>query len=337
MRLFLNLPVWAVLFLSVACAPTFPPKTWGENATVIPPEQTITLPDNALTPFPPLRFVTPSLPSTFTPIPTLTEGLSPTELRYRILEAFPNFFFCDPDIYPVARGDELDLARARLSEMQANVEMFSVILRHHGLEGRTTFTDQELLAIYQDYKRLLAIQLIADGSIYRFQIRVGKEENRNGTVISGWIDGKGHIEIEEQKETTLICPICLAAGTRIATPGGEIAVENLRSGDLVWTIGEDGQRVAVPLLSVGKAPTPPGHQMIHLRLADGREVWASPGHPTADGRKIGDLAVGEQLDGSIIVSVARILYAYPFTYDILPLGSGLYWANGILLASTLKP
>lgn len=337
MRFHLNLLVCIVLFVSVACAPASPFETGGGNATGIPPEQAVTLPDNVLTPLPSLRFVTPLPPSTFTPIPTLSGGLSPTELKYRILEAFPNFFFCDPDFYPVARGNELEQARARLSEMQANTEMFSTILRHHGLEGTTTFSDQQLLAIYRDYKRLLAIPLTADGAIYRFQIRIGTAEGRNGTLISGRIDGKGDIEVDERKPAALICPVCLAAGTHIATPRGDVPVEELRRGDLVWTISDDGQRVAVPLLSVGKAPTPPGHQMIHLRLADGREVWASPGHPTADGRRIEDLVLGEQLDGSIIVAIARVPYSQPFTYDILPGGSGLYWANSILLASTLKP
>ncbi|MFN3741837.1 MAG: Hint domain-containing protein [Anaerolineales bacterium] len=337
MRFPLNLLVYLVLLLSVACAPALPSETWAGNATAIPAEQTILLPENIHTPLSTTRLATPLPPPTFTPIPTVSGGLSPTELKYRILEAFPDFFFCDPDFYPIPRDNERERARARLAEMQANAEMFSVILRHHNLEGRTAFSDQELLAIYRDYKRLLAIPFTAEGAIYRFQIQIGAAEGRNGSAISGRIDGKGHIEVDERKPATLICPICLAAGTRIATPRGDVSVEELHNGDLVWTIGKDGQRVAVPLLSVGKAPTPPGHQMIHLRLADGREVWASPGHPTADGRRVGDLVLGDKLDGSILVAIAHVPYSQPFTYDILPSGSGLYWANGILLASTLKP
>jgi hypothetical protein len=46
--------------------------------------------------------------------------------------------------------------------------------------------------------------------------------------------------------------------------------------------------------------------------------------------------VGERLDGARIVSVERIAYAEEATYDLLPSGdTGWYWADGILIASTL--
>jgi hypothetical protein len=105
---------------------------------------------------------------------------------------------------------------------------------------------------------------------------------------------------------------------------------------LVWTRAADGRRVAVPVLEVGSTPAPPGHLMVHLRLADGRELWASPGHRTAEGRPLGGLAVGEPLDGSRIVLWELVPYSGDRTYDLLPAGpTGDYWANGILLASTL--
>jgi hypothetical protein len=71
-------------------------------------------------------------------------------------------------------------------------------------------------------------------------------------------------------------------------------------------------------------------------LADGRELHASPGHPTADGRPLGSLAVGHVLDGSRIVLWALVPYAGERTYDLLPAGpTGAYWANGVLLSTTL--
>jgi hypothetical protein len=77
--------------------------------------------------------------------------------------------------------------------------------------------------------------------------------------------------------------------------------------------------------------------MVHLVLADGRELLASPGHRTADGRPLGLLVAGDALDGSTITRWELVPYAGDRTYDLLPAGgTGTYWANGILLASTLS-
>jgi hypothetical protein len=92
----------------------------------------------------------------------------------------------------------------------------------------------------------------------------------------------------------------------------------------------------MPVIEVGSTPVPPGNVMVHVRLADGREVWASPGHRTADGRPLGALAVGDPIDGSHVTLWELVPYGGDRTYDLLPAGpTGDYWANGILLASTL--
>src|SRR2546425_10570167 len=98
------------------------------------------------------------------------------------------------------------------------------------------------------------------------------------------------------------CPICLARGTRIATPSGDIAVEDLKIGDVVWTRDATGARVAAPLLNIGSTPVPATHRVVQLRLSDGRAVDVSPGHPTADGRKVGDLVAGDFYAGAVVVS-----------------------------------
>ena len=78
--------------------------------------------------------------------------------------------------------------------------------------------------------------------------------------------------------------------------------------------------------------------MVHLTLADGRQLWASPGHQTADGRPLGSLSVGDVVDGSRVSGWERVPYAGDRTYDLLPAGpTGFYWANGVLLRSTLSP
>ena len=134
-----------------------------------------------------------------------------------------------------------------------------------------------------------------------------------------------------------ICPICLAAGTLIDAPQGAIRVETLQVGDQVWTKNAAGERVIGVILQTGSVRVPATHQIIHLSLSDGRELWASPGHPTADGRRLADLKVGDVIDGARVTSVERMLYQGQSTYDLLPSGStGFYWADGILMGSTLK-
>jgi hypothetical protein len=154
----------------------------------------------------------------------------------------------------------------------------------------------------------------------------------------GTIDHHGAISLESHNPTQFPgrggCPICLAAADRIATPGGPIPVAELHPGMLVWTV-DAGQRVAAPIAIVRHTPAPFGHRVVRVTLADGRAVVASPGHPTADGRRVGDLNPGDLVDGSRILAIDLLPYAGD-TWDLLPLSStGEYWANGVLLGSTL--
>ena len=55
-----------------------------------------------------------------------------------------------------------------------------------------------------------------------------------------------------------------------------------------------------------------------------------------DGRSLGTLAVGDGLDGARVIGADLEPAEEECTYDILPAGeTGGYWANGILLKSTL--
>ncbi len=270
-----------------------------------------------------------------TAIPTLPGGLSMTELKYKVLDQFPDFFFCDPDFYPIARAEESDLALLAFPDLQANEDEFNAILSHIGLSGQTTFTDEQKLQIYREHKRLNAIVFQVVSDKYQFQIQTGSE-GQQGTVITGTIDGSGSIEVSQREPGFPNCPICLAAGTLIDTPRGAVRVEDLKVGDPVWTQDEAGRRVIGSILQTGHVQVPPTHQMIQINLSDGRELWASPGHPTADGRKLGNLRTGDTLDGAQIVSLEKLPYHQTFTFDILPSGAtGYYWANGILMGSTL--
>ena len=94
---------------------------------------------------------------------------------------------------------------------------------------------------------------------------------------------------------------------------------------------------AVPLVEIGSTPVPATHRVVQLRLSDGRAVDVSPGHPTADGRKVGDLTAGDGYDGAIVMSATLSPYSGGSTFDVLPAGAtGMYWANGVLLGSTLR-
>ncbi len=133
------------------------------------------------------------------------------------------------------------------------------------------------------------------------------------------------------------CPICLAGNTQIDTPSGPSSVKDLQVGISVWTADKTGQRVSGVITKTSKVLVPPSHQMVHLVLNDGRELFVSPGHPTVDGRTVGDLAHGDLYGGAFVISTERVPYAERATYDILPSGeTGFYWANGILIGSTLR-
>ena len=271
-----------------------------------------------------------------TAIPTLISGLSPSELKYHLLGQFPNLFFCDPDFYPVARADEGQLALERFPQLQTNSEEFQAILNHNGLAGLTSFTDAQKLLVYREHKRLAAIHFTQAGDKYQFQLKIADTATRQGFLIKGQIDGSGTITVAERQPSFATCPICLSAETRIDTPLGPRAVKDLNVGNLVWTQDAGGRRISASILKVVRVIVPLDHLMVHLELEDGRELWASPGHPTTDGRILADLRLGDVLDGARIVRSELVPYNQPATYDLLPAGgTGFYWANGILIGSTL--
>jgi len=270
-----------------------------------------------------------------TPIPTPFSGASPTALKYQVLAAFPDFFFCDPDYYPVARGDEAELAQERFPELQADAEEFQAILEQTGLSGIPTLSDEQKLLIYREHKRLAAIAFDPVGEQYRFQIQVAEQEGQ-GFLITGLVDSRGNITVENRESVIVSCPRCLATGTRIDTPRGPVAVEALRSGDLIWTANATGARRPAIVVETAHMPVPAGHAVVHVVLQDGRALWASPEHPTAAGRPLGRLQVGDLLDGARVVHVTLVPYEGTATHDLLPSGdTGLYWANGVLVGSTL--
>jgi len=113
-------------------------------------------------------------------------------------------------------------------------------------------------------------------------------------------------------------------------------VEQLHKGMAVWSVDDSGKRVAATIVETAATPVPSSFQAVRITLSDGRTVTASPGHLTADGRALGDYQVGDTLDRGEVVAAGLVDHSSDNTYDLLPSGTtGLYWANGILLKSTL--
>jgi hypothetical protein len=132
--------------------------------------------------------------------------------------------------------------------------------------------------------------------------------------------------------------VCLSSVTFISTPGGDVPVTELKPGMPVYTLDPGGSRIVEPLELVSKASVPETHMVCRVNLSDGRELFVSGGHPTSDGIDVERLSDGQTLDGGIIESIEKVPYKAGFTYDLLPAGeTGCYWANGILLGSTLSP
>jgi len=129
---------------------------------------------------------------------------------------------------------------------------------------------------------------------------------------------------------------CLSSNTLIFTPYGETLIKDLRPGMLVFTLDSKGNRVVTPILEVSEVPVPKNYLVSHLILDDESELFVSHGHPTGDGRTIGDLIPGDIIDGARVVTTNEIPYHENFIYDILPSGeTGFYCANSIILRSTL--
>jgi hypothetical protein len=262
--------------------------------------------------------------------------LNQYELKFRIFDQFGPPAFCDPDFYPIARaGGEQASALSNYSQIRGNSELYAAIVDHEHLPPPPAeLDDAQKLTLYRAFKKLRALDLHpGSGGNYSFEYTTVDPY----TKVQGSVSADGTISVTSKTQGSRPnCPICLAAATLISTPAGDVVVTAIRVGTLVWTQAADGRRVAVPVIEVGSTLVPAGHLMVHLTLADGRQLWASPGHRTADGRPLGSLRVGDVVDGSHISVWELVPYAGDRTYDLLPAGiTGTYWADGVLLSSTL--
>ena len=276
------------------------------------------------------------------PSPVAGSPLSVPQLQFAVMDAVGKPVYCDPDFYPVARqGGEQANAIARYAEIKADSVTYAAIVAHEHLPSGD-LTDEQKLVLYRAWKLLRALPLTtppSGGNEYTYQVRIqSKTGSAAYEMVVGSVRVDGVVSVGSRTASgPPNCPICLAASVLIATPRGAVRVTEVRVGTIVWTEAAGGGRVAAPVLEVGSMEAPAGHMMVHLVLADGRELLVSPGHRTADGRAAGSLRRGDALDGSTVTTAELVPYAGGKTYDLLPAGgTGFYWANGILLSSTLR-
>jgi hypothetical protein len=277
------------------------------------------------------------------PAPSPTPAGSPlplAQLKFAVMDAAGKPAFCDPDFYPIARaGGEEGNAIANYPAIKADAEVYAAIVAHEHLPSGE-LNDSQKLVLYRAWKLLRVITLNLEGDRYAFAYRTNQTTTNSALyqMVSGTVKFDGTVNIASRTATGAPnCPICLAATTFISTPDGPVRVTDVRAGMTVWTETAGGDRIAAPVIEVGGMEAPTGHLMVHLTLTDGRELLVSPGHKTAGGRPAGSLKVGDQLDGSVISLWELVPYSGDRTYDLLPAGpTGHYWANGILLASTLR-
>jgi len=276
--------------------------------------------------------------SSAAPASAVGTPLTSSQLKFKVMDSVGKPVYCDRDFYPIARqGGEQTSAITQYPVIRADGEAYPAIVAHENLPAGD-LTDAQKLVLYRAWKLLQATPLSPAGAGYSFSYRI---QSANGTasylLATGTVRVDGLVTVSSRTPTgPPNCPICLAAATLISTPSGDVRVTEVRVGMLVWTASADGARVAEPVLEIGSTVVPPTHLMVHLVLADGRELLASPGHRTANGRPLGSLALGDSLDGSTITTWELVPYAGDRTYDLLPAGpTGHYWANGIQLSSTL--
>ena len=265
--------------------------------------------------------------------PDTSTALSVSELKYAIEAVTGDAVFCGPPVMPRDYKQQL---LAQFPSVEANAEEYATILKHLNFASTQTLTDDEKDQVVNEHNKLSVISLTKTGTGYHFSVRAGKPFTP-GDLYEGTISELGAVQITKKTAYAGGCPVCLALHTKIDTPKGPVAVENITPGMKVWTVTKDGVRVSTDVEKVIRTQVPSDQHVVHLMLTDGRELFVSPGHPIGDGRTIGALQAGDLLNGTLVKEATLVPYTSSYTYDLLPAGhTGQYWAKGILIGSTLK-
>jgi hypothetical protein len=255
--------------------------------------------------------------------------MSADQLKLRVLDAVHGrVFFCGP---PVVMAGRLEEARREIEPLRTRPALSRVLIRYIHARG-SRLSSRDIVRLARVFQQVEAIHLRQTDGDHSFQVTTASGDAIR--VVSGVVGPTGDVTIQSsERGARPMCPICLARSVTIATPSGAVPVQDVRVGMSVWSADRSGRRIRGIVLRTRRVPA--DGELLRITLADGRTVVVSPRHPAASGRLVGALVPGDRLAGSRVAAVTVVRYR-GFTYDVLPSGpTGEYFADGILLGSTL--
>ena len=108
------------------------------------------------------------------------------------------------------------------------------------------------------------------------RISTGSWEGAGQEAINGAADGFMIGAISGAVTGALTSPYCFVAGTLVQTEEGEMPIEEIKVGDLVWAWDEETNDVALrPVLETYINET---DELVHV-FVNGEEIISTPGHP----------------------------------------------------------
>ncbi|MBX3063283.1 MAG: hypothetical protein KF726_09930 [Anaerolineae bacterium] len=283
------------------------------------------------------------------------ERLSITELKYKVIDYFGGISgngwykngigFCDPYIYPVGMAGRVENdALKYFGSIQQDSDTFQTIIRRLGLGNTPTFDKETKLEIYQQCRYLQRVPLNLQGDIHSFSNLMIRQAGKD-YVAAGTVDWDGDVSVTDSKpaDFSYQCPTCLTRSTQIDTPTGPKSVEFIQIGDEVWSAYSNGEKFVAKVIHIFRTPVE-DHRVVRIGVNNGVFLEVSGGHPLPNGQTVQSLTLNTSLIssspspfGASVTSLETVAYDGNLTYDILPEGeTGFYFANGILLASTLK-
>src|SRR5262245_30055534 len=101
-------------------------------------------------------------------------------LRYALLSHYPDFAYCDPDLYPVAREDQQAAADAWWATVNHGSAEVQAIFAQRNL--REPLSAAQRLTAYSDHKKLNAIVMTQTSGGYQYTLSIGASGEPNQTV-----------------------------------------------------------------------------------------------------------------------------------------------------------